>query len=84
MVIREFSQEMGIKKRKRRTSRAVSNLLYIIETEAETRGSCLGGAILHSCILFTVCLLYIVCMWDWRFLFRPAYNGAAVRHGMEA
>jgi hypothetical protein len=84
MVIGVFSQEMGIEGEREEQSRAVSYLLYIPETEAEIRDSCLGGAILHSCIFFIVCLLHIVCMQNWRSLFRPACIGRVDRNGTEA
>jgi hypothetical protein len=39
----------------------------------------------HSALhFFTVCLLHIVCMQDWRFLFQPAYIGGVDRNGTEA
>ena len=58
MVIRDSSEEMGIKREREEQSRAVSYLLYIAETKAEMRDSCVEGAILHSCIFFIVCLLH--------------------------
>jgi len=60
MVIGVFSQEMGIEGEREEQSRAVSYLLYIPETEAEMRDSCLEApfCILAFSSLFVYCILY--------------------------